>query len=884
MSFIDALRYRLRVLLHPDSYGRALEDEVEHHLALEAMEQQSRTSEPLTNHAARQRAVRKFGNVTYANEERRIASGVALLDAARQDVQFVFRVLRRRRVFAAVTVATLALGVGAATAIFSIADIVLFRPLAFPHSERLITVWETRPELKTNPVRAGQWDRGGISLPTYRDWRATQTSFDDVAVWDFGSTIVGGSDAPEELQIIRASASLLPILGVRPELGRGFTEEEDAIGGAPVALIGHEAWVARLGRDPHVLGRRVRIDSISYSIIGVLPAGLTLDRSVAPAAYWVPVGANAEAARQPGWADFLTMARLKRGVSLATATAETERFIRTTPSNGSPNRGVRLTPLQDEQTRKVRQPILLLLAAAGLLLLIACANVATVVLGESANREAELRARMALGASRWRLVRQLLTESMVLAVIGGTLGAMLAYSGTKLIVRFAPPWIPGLADVRVDARVLAAALFVSCVTGLVFGIVPALSLSRSNDASGLRLGGHSGRRRGRSQRILVASEVALSMVLLVGAGLLVQSFERISAVDPGFPRDQLLIVRLRLPQPQYADTLRLRALYHALLDRARELPGVRSIAATTTPPFSGGSSSSSFDVEGRSVVRGTHGPEAQRRITTPGYFATAGIPIVDGRAYAETDRVDAPLVIVVSRSLAWREWPNESAVGKRIKWMGQWRTVVGVAGDVKLRDLFEDALATVYAPLDQLVRGSDPSLVIRMSGDVASTSAAMRAVIRDVAPDVPISRIDEMSSLVAATLSDQRFRTVLITLFAAIAALLAAVGMYGVAATAASRRTQEMAIRAALGASNGSIARLIVGAGAGGVALGALVGVGLALIGTRALTPYLYTVVHTDPATYASVLALLVVTTLAATWVPARRAMRVSLVDTLREG
>jgi putative ABC transport system permease protein len=881
MSLIDALRYRLRVLMHPDSYGRELEEEIEHHLELGTAEQRHGEREQPADVDARRRAVREFGNVTYASEERRIASGVAVFDALRQDIQFVFRVLRRRRVFAGVTIGTLALGVGAATSIFTVADVVLFRPLAFPNSDRLITVWQTQPELKLNPVRAAQWDHRGFSLPVFRDWRSIQTSFEDLALWGSATRIVGGAEAPEEIVVIHASASMLAVLGVHPEIGRGFTLGEDNIGGPPVALVSHEAWVTRMASDPGVIGRQVRIDSVAYSIVGVLPPGLTLERNSTPPSYWIPLGQDADAARDRGNYSFRAMARLKRGVSIQMAKAETERLFHVVQPEDSPIHGARLVTLQGEQTRNVRRPILILLAAAGLLLLIACVNVATVFTGEASNREAELRARMALGASRTRLVRQLLTESMVLALIGGVLGTILAYSGTKLIVRFAPPWTPGLSDVHVDTRVLAAALAISCATGLIFGIVPALLLSQSNEGDSLRLEGQSVRGRGRSQRILIACEVALSMVLLVAAGLLVQSFEKITAVDLGFRAERLFVVRLRLPQPQYADSVRVRALCRDLLTRVGALPGIASVAVTTTPPFSGGSSSSSFAVEGRPAVAKVS-LDAQRRITTPDFFATTGVVIVDGRAYTDADRADMPPVVVVSRSLARQEWPNESAVGKRIKWMGTWRTIVGVAAEIKLHDLYETARPTVYAPLAQLIRRNDPSLVVRVSGDLSGIPEAIRNAVRAVAADVAVSGIDEMRSLVAASLSDERFRTALVSLFAAIAGLLAAVGMYGVAATAADRRTREMAIRSALGATSGSIARLIVGAGAGGVAVGAMVGVVLALIATRALAPYLYAVGTTDAATYAAVLALLVVMTLAATWIPARRAARVPLVETLR--
>jgi putative ABC transport system permease protein len=806
-----------------------------------------------------------------------------MLATLRQDVRFVLRVLGRRRVFAVVTVSTLGLGIGAATSIFGIADAVLFRPLAFPDPARLITVWQTHPELKKNPARAALWDRGGISLPAFRAWHSAQTSFDEVAVWTASSTIVGGAEGPEELQVVHASASLLPVLGISPEHGRGFAPEEDAVGGMPVALVSHEAWASRFGRDPRIAGRVVRIDGVLYSIVGVLPVGLTLDRRTTRPSYWIPAGQDTDAAGDPGTTDFRAIARLRRGVTVAAAAAETERFLQATTPDGTEPTGALLLTLQDDQTRDVRQPILILLAASGLLLLIACANVATLLTGEATGRAPELRARMALGASRARLIRQMLTESTVLAVLGGALGTLLAGAATKLLIRIAPPSIPGLADARLDARVFTVALAVSCATGLIFGIVPALLLTRSSDlSSAFRAVGQTPPGRGRAQRALVACEVALSMVLLVAAGLLVRSFERISAVDPGFRTDHLLVVGIRLPQPQYSDTVRLRALYRDLVARARAVPGVASAAVTTTPPFSGGSSSSSFEVEAGPVVAGATPREAQRRITTPAYFSTAGLPIVAGRSYSDGDGGGAPLVVVVNRSLARQEWPNESALGKRIRWMGDWRTVVGVAGDVRLHDLVEDSAPVVYAPVAQLVRTNDPWLVLRTTGEPLDVARATRIAVHDVAADVAVSGVDRMSGMVAASLSEQRFRTELITLFAALAALLAAIGMYGVAATTASRRAREMAVRVALGATSASIVRLMMGTGASGVAVGALAGVPLALAATRVLSPYLYAVGAADPATYAAALALLGLTTIAANWVPARRATRVPVVETLR--
>jgi predicted permease len=882
MSFIDVVRYRLRALLRSGAYARELDDELQHHLELEEMEARSTADTPLSHDEARRRARRQFGNVTYSSEERRMISGIALFDAARQDVHFVLRLLRRRAGFAAVTITTIALGIGAATSIFSVADAVLFRPLPLPDASRLIAVWMVRPQFKSIPGLASRWDRGVISLQVFRDWRTAQTSFEDVAIWSDESRMAGDGDKQEEIRIVRASASLLPVLGVKPLFGTPFTEHDDAIGGAPVALVSYETWAARFGSDPHAVGRVVQIDTTRFTIIGVLPPGLTLERNGTPPDYWLPAGRDAK-----DWVDrdiyqFRALGRLKRSVSLSAATAESDRIF-SMSSGDARVKGTRLATLHDDQTRIVRRPLLILLAASGLLLLIACINVATLLLGESARREDELRTRTALGAGRGRLVRQLLTESVVLAGAGAACGVALALAGTKLIVRLAPPSIPGLSDVHVDARILAVALIVAGATGLLFGLAPAMSLTRSSDPSGggVRLGVHNARGRRRGQRALIACEVALSMVLLVAAGLLVRSFDKM--LNVGFRPSQLVVLHLHIPPSESSDSVRFRALYRDVVGRLRSIPNVLSASATSIAPFSEGASTGSFEVEGHPVAPGSPAPTAHRRVTTPEFFATAGIPIVAGRSYSDADRSDAPLVVVVNRTLARSEWPTETAVGKRIKASGQWRTVVGVAGDILASRPSPDAAEEViYVPLTQLSRGALPSLIVRTRDDAAGAVAGLRSAIHDVAPEVSVTRADEMDALISASLADDRLRTVLIALFGVIAVLLATVGTYGVAATEASRRTREMAIRVAIGATSRSIARLVVGGAAAGVAVGALVGVGLALAGARVLSPYLYGVGIVDPIAYGGVVALLAVATVAATWLPARRATRVPLVETLR--
>ncbi len=816
MSLLDVVRYRVRVLLRPTSFAREREEEIRHHLDLEAADARSVDRASSSDAEIERHARRQFGNLAYSSEERRMIAGLALFDAVRQDVAFVVRFLRRRAAFAAVSVSTIALGIGAATSLYSVADAVLFRPLAFPDADRLTTVWLTRPRWKTNPALSARWDRGTLSLTVYRDWRASQTSFANVAVWMRRSAVVGGSTAPEEVSIVLASASLLPTLGIRPELGAWFSAADDIVGGAPVAVVSHETWAARTGSDPHIVGEAVDIDGVRHIVVGVLPAGVSLDRTGGPIAYWIPAGRDPRLATDPGAFAFQAIGRLKPTVSLAAASAEAQRFFGSIAGDDR-IKGAVLASLHADQTRTVRRPLVILLAAAGLLLLIACINVATLLMGEAVSREPELRTRAALGASRARLFRQLLTESIALASAGAVAGTALAFGATRLIVRSAP--------------------------------APALSLTRPGQlASDMK---HTTRGRGRGQRNLIACEVALSMVLLVAAGLLARSFSKLSSV--GFRPSELLVASLRLPKAPFDDSAHVRAVYGDLLERLKTRPGVIAVAATTTPPFSNGSSSGSFEIEGRPVTASAPTLDADRRATSPEFFVTAGIPIVAGRAYSDADRAGAPLVMVVSRVLARREWPAESAIGKRIKFGGEWRTIIGVAGDIETERPTAEPTETIYVPLAQMMLRSAPAVLVRTHATASDAVSDIRQTAHDVEADVSVSRVDDMSDLVAAALADDRLRTVLIVLFAAIAGLLAAVGMYGVAATSANRRTREMAIRVAVGASSGSVARLIIGTAARGVVLGATLGVGPALAGTRVLAPYLYDVRVTDPVVYAIV-------------------------------
>ena len=795
------------------------------------------------------------------------------------DLRFAMRTLRRRRTFFIVAVTTLALGIGAATSIFSVVDGVLFRPLAFSEPGRLVSVYQTYPEWKKEPILAGTWDRITFSMPEFRDWRAQQTSFADVGIYSTLQDLLSGRDGPEPVPVVQVSASLLPLLRVRPVLGRAFLPGEDVPGGPAVALLSHDTWLARYGADSAIIGKTVRFETRSYEIVGVLPAGLSLRRESAPEPqFWIPTQDSSDAATR-GNHSFRAIARLKPGVSIEQARLETARLADVI-NDRKEETGARVTELQMEQTREVRKPLLVLLAAVALLLFIACVNVATLLIGEAVSREHEMATRVALGAARVRLVRQLLTESLALAGLAAIAGTVLAYGGTRVLVAMAPARIPGIADVRTDVRVLGVALGAAVVTGLLFGLAPALTLSRSGPAQLMRSGARgSARGRGRLQRGFVALQLALSVVLLVGAGLLSRSFARLTAVDPGFTTDRLLATRPMLPRAIGSDDAVRSDYYRQVLERLRATPGIVAVAGGTTVPFTG-NSSTTVEIEGLAATADASKREAQQRVVTPNYFATLGIPLRLGRAFTDDDRKGAPNVAIVSEGMARRDWPNASAIGKRVRYRGDWRTVVGVVGDIKSRTLATDAEATVYAPFAQLGQGM--TFYVRTRGDASAAVPTIRAALAEVNRNVPVGTIDTMTDLMKRTFAEERYRTMLIVVFGALAAMLAAVGMYGVTSRAVNQRTREVGIRMALGASSRSVSGLIVGQTLAGVVLGVLGGLAAAVAVARLLTPFLYGVSATDPLTYAGILVLLGMVSIGASWLPARRAGRVPPATVLR--
>lgn len=796
------------------------------------------------------------------------------IDALFADLRFAVRSLWRRRTFTLVALATIALSIGAATSIFSVVDTVLFRPLPYREPDRLVAIWQTYPQSKKEPILASLADQIPLDYGEFVPWREKQTSFSGIGLWAGRTILLATSDGTERLNGARISPSLFDVLGVKPLVGRGLLAGEDVIGGPRVTVMSYETWQVRFGGRRDVVGRTVMFDTVPWTVVGIMPKGFTLERGKPEVAFWIPAGQTANDVSNKNHS-FKAIARLKRGVTMEQARVETTQLLQ---GDALPEkRGLRLEDYQRDTTRGVRQP-LLLFGAVGVLLLVACVNVATMLLGEGIARRTEIATRVALGASRGRLLRQLLTESVLLSLTGAIAGALLAWWATKVVVAMAPERLGELQAVRVDVRVLGVAILAALTTGVGFGLVPALAVAAGSGGELIHGSGQGKRGRGILQKFLIATELALSLVLLVGVALLTRSLSKLTDVDPGFRSENLLVVRTVLPASSF-DSARTDAFYTDAVARLSALPGVAGVTAIAQgTPFEPGSSSSSYLKDGETDMQHRH-TAAQRQVL-PNYFSVMGIPLLAGRAFTADDRGNAPLVAIVSEAAARRDWPNESPIGRRVKFQGEWRTVVGVVGDTKYAKLSADADAAIFTPYAQ--RPDDLELLVRTRGEPAAMVAAVRQSVRDVAPTAVVRGIEVMDDLIKQSYGDERFRTVLITLFGVMASVLAAVGMYGVTSRAVTARSREVGIRVALGATAGAVVRLIVRQTIDGLAIGVGAGIVMAFAATRLLAPYLFGVTPNDPITYAGAVGLLALVSVIASWLPARRAGRVHPAVVLR--
>ena len=827
------------------------------------------------------------------DEARRIVAGEirgwtprpARLDGVGGDVRFALRTLRRNLGFAAVVLSTLALGIGATAAIFSVVNAVVLRPLPFHDADRLVVAWGNlhRPGVEEIPASAGE----------YVDYRDRSHAFEAIGAYDTLGFNLTGRGEPERVEGAVTTASLFTTLGVRAAIGRVFLPEEEQPGRNGVAILGHALWTRRFASDRAIVGQKIAVDGRPVEVVGVMPSGFAFPDQTTE--IWKPVLLDADAlsADNRGSHGFTLIGRMKRGTTPVQARADLDAVASTFgarfPNNYRDGFSTVVRRLQDEIVGDTSRALFVLLAAVGAVLLTACANVANLLLARAASRRREVALRTALGAARGRLIRQLLTESLLLASAGGALGLLVARWGVQLLVAAAPAGIPRLHEVGVDARVVAFTAVVSLMTGLVFGLVPAVSASGDAPNDALKDGARTVAAHGRAGRLFVVAEVGLSLVLLVAASLLIRSLTRLQDVRPGFDPDRVLTLRLSLPASRYDTFEKGDRFFDELASQLRAARGVRAVAATNALPFSGAGGSRSFRIEGRTETRPGEAADEQLRIVTDGYFGAMRIPIVRGREFTARDTLASPRVAVINEAFARKHFAGQRALGSRLAFTKDspvWYEIVGVVGDVKHRGLDAPDRPELYVPYRQPLFSNwtvrPMYFMVRTDGDPLAAAAVVRRAIAHIDPDQPISDVRSMSARVERSLAARRFDTVLLGIFAALAASLAAVGVYGVSAYAVTERTHEIGVRLALGATRRDVLALVLRQGLGMAAAGAAAGVAVSLAVVRLIASQLYAVAPADPATFVAVPLMVILVALAACYLPARRATRVDPVFALR--
>ena len=801
------------------------------------------------------------------------------------DLRYAARRLLRSPGFTVLAVLTVGLGVGATTVMFSAVNGVLLKPLSYPEPDRLVMI---RGATRAQPGRPGV-----ISYPDYRDWRQESRSFETMAALRPADVTVAGPGGPERIQGARVTASFFQTLRVAPAVGHLFPADVDRPGGEPVVVLGHGLW-RRLGADPALVGRSITLSGQPHTVIGILPQSFRPPREVEPAEVFAPLALDGEALEQRGNRSLVVIGRLRSGVSVDQARAELAAVaLRLEKEHVDSNTGVgaMMESLHADTVGELRQPILVLLGAVAFVLLIACTNMANLVLPRALARQREVAIRAALGARRSRLVRQLLTESILLGVMGGVTGLALAHWGLGALVSLAPASTPRLFDIALDGRVLGFSLALSLATGVAFGLAPALSASRTDVQTALHESGRSPRlARHPVARLLVVAEIALSLVLMAGAGLLLESFRRVLSVDPGFDPHDVLTLAVSLPGTRYPRPDQRAGFYAELLERVRTLPGVISAAAITPLPLGAdGGIATRFTVEGQPASAPGQKPRAEYRAVTSGYFETMRIPLKKGRTFDAGDRREAPAVAVVNETLAAQVMPGLDPLGQRIR-IGigtdesDPRTfeVVGVVGDVRPSGRHVPAPPEIYVPHPQQ-SWSWMSLVVRTSGDAGALAGALRREVAALDSEQSVYSVRPLLELLSDSLAARRFIMALLGAFALIGLALATVGVYGVLAESVERRRGEIGLRLAVGADPGDMLRMVLGQAARLATAGVSLGLVAAFALTRVMQGLLFGVGATDPATFAAVAGVLAMAALLASYLPARRAARLDPAALLRE-
>jgi predicted permease len=810
--------------------------------------------------------------------------GLWLEDFGR-DLRHSIVALRRAPEFTLVALFTLALGIGANAAIFSVVNAVLLRPLPYPESSRLIRVFETYDHKSAT---------GSVSVPNFLDWRRQVRSFEGLAAYQTTGMSLQGNDEAERVAALEASANLFQILRAKPLLGRTFTSEEEGPGRGPVVVLSEGLWRRRFGADPTILSRTVSLDGEPRTVIGVMPAGFQFPAGPRPADLWVPIAFSPEDTESRGNHFLNVVARLRPGISFERASAEMSSIAATLERqypDAQAGRGIQLAVLRESVVRDVRTPLLLLLAAVGLLLLIACANIANLHLARAAARKREVAVRSALGATRVRLVRQHLTESLVLALAGAAAGGIVALVAVKVASPLLAPALPLGTGVHLDLSVLAFLLLAAVASGIAFGLLPALQAAPGAEradlaASATRTTAGASHRRLRDA--LVVAQLALSIVLLVGAGLTLRSFRHLLQTPAGLDARGVLTLRVAIPSDRSEPRELQERLLQPLLEAVRGIPGVASAGLISLLPLDSWGTNGDFWVDGQPQPAPGEAPIAELRVASPDYFKSLGIPVLAGREFAERDGLDGPRVAIINRALARKHFPGVDPVGRRLRRdVGDEEvyTVVGVVGDVRQSGLGQEPLPEITFPYGNpggLGLPSGVTIAIRTTVAPASVSRAVRQAIRGTAPGQGVYAVRTMSEVIDGSLTGRRLAVWLIGAFGAVALALAAGGLYGVISYLVATRTREVGIRMALGADRGNVLRLVVGRGATLVGAGSAVGLLGALAATTLIARWLYGIGPRDPLTFVAVAALLAAVALLATYVPALRAAAVSPVEALR--
>lgn len=885
---LSDLRFRLRALFRRDAMESDLNDELRFHFENE-VEKHKRAGLP--DGEARRRAHLSFGSRANVAEECRDARGTGLLENLRQDIRYAARQLAGHPGFAVVLVLTLALSIGANSAIFSVIDSVLIRALPYPQPNRLVYLYLSNREYPKFPLNPFD----------FRDYRARSKSFESMAAMTRGDLqLSGGSAQPAMLHGFRVTAGYFHVLGLHPELGREFNRRAELPGNGREVILSDRLWRSRFGASRNIIGRRITLNDQPFTVVGVMPPGtkhpgnnhnsLPYGQDVD---IWCPFTFNGNPT-QRGSHYVEGIARLKPGVTIAQANSELNAIMAELGREHTQDASwqVRAVSLNSEIVGSSRQMLLVLLGAVGMVLLIACANAANLLLARATARGREFAIRLALGARRSRLIGQLLTESLLIAFLGGALGLAIAWGGVYALVSLLPAGFPRAHEIHVNGAVFVFTVLITTGSGILFGIVPAVQSSRSDPGRGLHEGGRTttrGRRTKKLRNLLVISEVSMACVLLVGAGLMMRSFLNLLNLDPGFQQQHVLTAAISLPHVQYKSTAAISRFYQQLTSRLRSLPGVQSAGAGTDVPFTGYDENlGGFTIEGKQPPPHQEF-HARYHVATLGYFRALGIPLLSGRLFTEADKAGAPNVVLINRAMAEKYWGDRSPVGQRISFLTDhptekdWTTVVGVVGDVKDRPSSPDAEPAFWWPsLQQAWPFPAMAIVMRGNTDPESLANELRSAAKALDPTLAIANVREMNQIVQGSVATPRFAFVLVGLFAALAILLAGIGIYGVIAYSVGQRTSEFGLRMALGAQRSDILRLVVMQAATLIFSGTILGLGLAWMLGRALKSLIYDVSPADPLTFTAVGLFVVTAAIVPCLVPARKATATDPMVALR--